>query len=181
MSLGGAYILTILVIEALLPEPVPDWLELANAILLFTIITALATHLLAVKEDNLLLRVTAVGAPEENDRSTLATAVITAMEESRAYATEGLTIDALAQQLACQPYQLRQVINGELGQRNFNTFINGYRVAEVARRITEDAYRDTPLLTLALDAGFRSLAPFNRAFREQFGVTPSAYRRSNST
>lgn len=177
VSLVGAYMLIILVIEALLPEPVPDWLELANALLLLAIVTALAVHLLAVKEDNLLLAVTRVDAPREDDRSALAQSVIAAMEDSRTYAIEGLTIDALARELACQPYQLRQVINGELGQRNFNTFINGYRVAEVARRLTEDQFRDTPLLTLALDAGFRSLAPFNRAFREHYGVTPSEYRK----
>ncbi len=177
VALAGAYILLILVAEALLPEPVPDWLELANAALLLGVVTALAVHLLAVNDDNLLRRVTAVEAPAARDRSPLAQAVLAAMEESRAYATEGLTIDGLARELDCQPYQLRRVINGELGQRNFNTFVNGYRVAEVARRLTQEQYRDTPLLTLALDAGFRSLAPFNRSFREEFGVTPSEYRR----
>ncbi|NND68497.1 MAG: helix-turn-helix transcriptional regulator [Halioglobus sp.] len=178
VALAGGYILVVLVVEALIPEPMPDWLELANAVLLLAVVTALAVHLLAVNENNLLLRVTAVGTPTASDRSPLAQAVLTAMEESRAYAAEGLTIDALANTLGCQPYQLRQVINGELGQRNFNTFINGYRVAEVARRLTQEQYSDTPLLTLALDAGFRSLAPFNRSFREQYGVTPSEYRRA---
>lgn len=176
VALAGAYMLVILVVEALLPEPVPHWLELANAVLLLTAMTALAVHLLAVRRDNLLLRVTAA-APTPAGRSPLAQAVLAAMEESRAYATEGLTIDGLARELDCQPYQLRRVINGELGQRNFNTFVNGHRVAEVARRLTQEQYRDTPLLTLALDAGFRSLAPFNRAFRDRFGMTPSEYRR----
>lgn len=180
VSLAGTYMLVILVVEALLPEPVPDWLELANAVLLLGVVTALAVHLLALNTDNVLLRVTAVEAPNHCERSPLAQAVLTAMEESRAYAQEGLTIDGLANSLDCQGHQLRQVINGELGQRNFNTFVNSYRVAEVARRITQDQYRDTPLLTLALDAGFRSLAPFNRSFREQFGVTPSDYRRSQN-
>lgn len=181
VSLAGAYILVILMVEALLPEAVPDWLELANAVLLLGVVTALALHLLAVNEDNVLLRVTAVAAPAASGRSPLAQAVLTAMTESRAYAQEGLTIAGLARTLECQPHQLRQVINGELGQRNFNTFINGYRVAEVAERLTQDRYRDTPLLTLALDAGFRSLAPFNRSFREQYGVTPSEYRRSQGS
>ena len=30
--------------------------------------------------------------------------------------------------------------------------------------------------TIALDAGFGSLGPFNRAFREAEGMTPSEYR-----
>ena len=179
VTLAGGYIAIILVVEAWLPEPVPDWLELANAVLLFGVVTALAVHLLAVSEDNVLLRVTRVEAPAETERSPLALAVVAAMENERAYAEDGLTIDGLAHTLQCQPYQLRQVINGELGQRNFNAFINSYRVTEIASRLTQEQYRDTPLLTLALDAGFRSLAPFNRSFREHFGVTPSAYRRKN--
>jgi AraC-like DNA-binding protein len=33
------------------------------------------------------------------------------------------------------------------------------------------------VLTIALDAGFSSLGPFNRAFKAETGVTPSEYRR----
>ena len=34
-----------------------------------------------------------------------------------------------------------------------------------------------PILTIAMDAGFQSLGPFNRAFKAQTGVTPSEFRR----
>jgi AraC-like DNA-binding protein len=34
-----------------------------------------------------------------------------------------------------------------------------------------------PILTIALDAGFQSLGPFNRAFKAQTGMTPSEFRR----
>jgi AraC-like DNA-binding protein len=34
-----------------------------------------------------------------------------------------------------------------------------------------------PILTIALDAGFSSLGPFNRTFRQVTGTTPTAYRR----
>jgi AraC-like DNA-binding protein len=34
-----------------------------------------------------------------------------------------------------------------------------------------------PILTIALDAGFQSLGPFNRAFKSQAGMTPSEFRR----
>ncbi|MEL6213465.1 MAG: AraC family transcriptional regulator, partial [Pseudomonadota bacterium] len=34
----------------------------------------------------------------------------------------------------------------------------------------------TPVLTIAMDAGFSSLAPFNRAFKNEIGKTPTAYR-----
>jgi AraC-like DNA-binding protein len=34
-----------------------------------------------------------------------------------------------------------------------------------------------PVLTIALDAGFSSLGPFNRAFKAETGMTPSEFRR----
>ncbi len=34
-----------------------------------------------------------------------------------------------------------------------------------------------PVLTIAMDAGFQSLGPFNRAFKADTGLTPSEYRR----
>jgi AraC-like DNA-binding protein len=37
-----------------------------------------------------------------------------------------------------------------------------------------------PVLTIALDAGFSSLGPFNRAFKADTGLTPTEYRRLNS-
>jgi AraC-like DNA-binding protein len=39
-----------------------------------------------------------------------------------------------------------------------------------------NAGRTDDLLTLALDAGFKSKASFNRAFRAILGVSPSTYR-----
>jgi AraC-like DNA-binding protein len=35
------------------------------------------------------------------------------------------------------------------------------------------------VLTIALEVGYGSIGPFNRAFKERFGVTPTAYRRQN--
>ena len=35
-----------------------------------------------------------------------------------------------------------------------------------------------PIVTIALDAGFQSLGPFNRAFKAQTGMTPSEFRRA---
>ncbi len=33
-----------------------------------------------------------------------------------------------------------------------------------------------PILTIALDLGYGSIGPFNRAFKAAVGVPPSAYR-----
>jgi AraC-like DNA-binding protein len=89
---------------------------------------------------------------------------------------EGMTIAKLAAQLGEQEYRLRRLINGQLGYRNFATFLNGYRLAEVRSALGDQTQKDVSILTIALDAGFGSLGPFNRAFRDAEGMTPSTYR-----
>ena len=36
----------------------------------------------------------------------------------------------------------------------------------------------SPILTIAMDSGFQSIGPFNRAFKAATGQTPTEYRRS---
>jgi AraC-like DNA-binding protein len=110
----------------------------------------------------------------------LTTRLQTHMTTERAYRDETLTIAALAAQLGEQEYRLRRLINGQLGYRNFATFLNGYRLAEVKAALIDPSQKDVPILTIALDAGFGSLGPFNRAFREVEGMTPSAYRAAST-
>ncbi len=108
--------------------------------------------------------------------SPLAEKLMTFMNYERVYRTEGLTIAVLAAQIGEQEYRLRRLINGELGFRNFTAFLNSYRLEEVRSALCDPAQKDVPILTIAIDAGFGSLGPFNRAFREAEGMTPSEYR-----
>jgi AraC-like DNA-binding protein len=50
----------------------------------------------------------------------------------------------------------------------------------VRAALVDPARRDLPVLTLALDAGFQSIGPFNRAFKAATGLTPTEFRRKNS-
>lgn len=94
-----------------------------------------------------------------------------------AYREMGLTIGVLAGQLEQPEYRLRKVINSGLGYRNFNEFLNRYRIREAADRLASKAGADVPVLTIALDVGFRSLSAFNKAFKDQLEMTPTAWRR----
>jgi AraC-like DNA-binding protein len=98
------------------------------------------------------------------------------MAREMAHRDETLSIAKLAQQLGEQEYRLRRTINQQLGHRNFTSFLNGYRLAEVKAALSDPTQKDVPIITIALDAGFGSLGPFNRAFREAEGMTPSAFR-----
>lgn len=96
-----------------------------------------------------------------------------AMTEDRLYRREGLTLAALAEALGMPDAALRSLINQELGYRNFNDFLHHYRLQEAAARLVAE---DLPILTIALECGYGSIGPFNRAFRQRLGMTPSEFR-----
>ena len=113
--------------------------------------------------------------PEADDTLLLARLDVE-MRRERLYRQDGLTITAVAARLGVPEYRLRRAINQGLGARNFNAYLNGFRLGEAREALADPAQRDVPVLTIALDAGFGSVAPFNRAFRESAGCTPSEFR-----
>lgn len=98
------------------------------------------------------------------------------MEVKKAYLETNLTIEKLAKRLGTTPHKLRFVINGTLGHRHFSAYLNAHRVEEVKLAFEDPLKAGVPILTLAFEAGFNSLSPFNRAFKEFVGLTPSQYR-----
>lgn len=103
--------------------------------------------------------------------------LLAVMEQDRAYRDYGLSISELARRVGLPEYQLRALINGALGYRNFSAFLNSYRLAEARQALSDPDEARTPVLTIAMDAGYQTLSTFNRAFKASEGVTPSAYRR----
>jgi AraC-like DNA-binding protein len=94
-----------------------------------------------------------------------------------AFREPGLTITALAEALDAPEHKLRALINRQMGYRNFSAFLNQHRIAEAKSKLSERDLVDMPVLTIAMDLGYNSLATFNRAFKSQTGQTPSEYRR----
>ena len=102
------------------------------------------------------------------------------MEKEQAYREPSLTIVSLARVLGVGQHKLRSLINTQLGFANFSQFLNHYRIAEVKQAFADPSKMETPILTLAMDAGFTSLSPFNRAFKDATGLTPSAFRKAHA-
>jgi AraC-like DNA-binding protein len=178
--------------------PGTQWppLALANAAGLLAITLAFAVALIAVNPDGGILslpvaaasqsppaaqpvarRGTSLAAVERDEDGALLALLRRAMEHDRLYRAEGLSIGSLATKLGAPEHRLRRLINRQLGYRNFNAFLNGYRLADVTSALADPAQEAVPILTIALDAGFQSLGPFNRAFKAETGLTPSEFRR----
>lgn len=101
----------------------------------------------------------------------------TLMAKDHVWRETGLSIGGLADRMRMPEYRLRKLINEQLGYRNFTAFLNEYRLAAAAERLADSAQARTPILTIALDIGWASIGPFNRAFRARFNMTPSDYRQ----
>ncbi|UAB79536.1 AraC family transcriptional regulator [Erythrobacter sp. SCSIO 43205] len=99
-----------------------------------------------------------------------------AMEDGT-YKSPGLTIAKLSEELDVPEHRLRALINRRLGHRNFSAFLNRYRIAEAKGMLASSDHVDLPILTIAMDLGYNSLPPFNRAFRQETGKSPSEYRK----
>ena len=131
----------------------------------------------AVPVQSLTDGVRAPASPAGPDAALL-TALRKLIDHDKVYREPDLSIASLAKKLDIPEYRLRRLINEQLGHRNFSAFINGYRLAEAETALGDPAQADVPILTIALDAGFGSIGPFNRAFKAHTGLTPSEYRRA---
>lgn len=101
-------------------------------------------------------------------------ALTKAMETDRLFLDPELTVDKVGQHTQLSPKLISAVLNQHL-HRNFNSFINEYRVDEVKRRLLNPAYEHLTLTGIAFECGFNSQATFQRTFKQLSGVSPGEY------
>ena len=114
-------------------------------------------------------------APKEEVENPVIAQIRQLMGADRFYANYDVTLDVMAQQLKLPAHRLRPIINQQMGFKNFNQFLNSFRIAEASERLLTE--QELPILTIALDTGFKSLSAFNKAFKDTHGRTPSEFRR----
>jgi AraC-like DNA-binding protein len=115
-------------------------------------------------------------APTGSDLAQWKARVEQCMAADRPWLDSTLTLANLARRLGCSPATLSGIINSGF-DRNFNDFINGYRVRAVQEALAT-RHGDQTVLALALDHGFNAKSTFNRAFRKETGRTPTEYLAS---
>jgi AraC-like DNA-binding protein len=106
------------------------------------------------------------------------------MDADQIYLNPELKLDELSARLNLPVKSVSSLLNQHIG-KNFNDFVNGYRVEEVKKRLINPAANRFTIASIALDCGFNSLATFQRCFKQVTGVTPSQYinefKTDNST
>ena len=156
----------------------PDGIQPFLTLLLFVVTAAFTVSLISIRKGLFAEPLTASPAPvgSLSAAERLEIGRLRALMDEGAYLSPGLTIGSLAAMMDVPEHRLRRLINKQLGYRNFATFINDHRITEARRRLADSALAREQITVLAYDLGFASLAPFNRAFRERTGMSPSEFR-----
>jgi AraC-like DNA-binding protein len=90
----------------------------------------------------------------------------------------GASVAQLARLAAIPEHRLRRLVNRGMGYRNFRELVNDARVEEARKRLADPDRVREQVLNLSWDLGYDSLAPFNRAFRERTGQSPTEFRKA---
>ena len=97
------------------------------------------------------------------------------MESEKAFADEDLALGDLAAELSISLHQLSQILNEKLN-KNFNLFVNEYRIKESKKLLIEEP--DRTVLSISAAAGFNSITTFNTVFSKLTGISPRQYRKN---
>ena len=96
------------------------------------------------------------------------------MQEEKLYLQPELNLSDIVNRLKTNISILSGVVNSAFG-KNFNDFVNEYRVNEFKERIYLPENKNITLLGIAFDCGFNSKATFNRAFKKFTGKSPKDF------
>lgn len=161
-----------------LSGPFPSWLGLLHALALLSLAGLFALWLTAPRPE---LFAALADAPQPR-ADLLSSAELIELDRLKAAIAGGiclepeLSLPALGARIAVPEHRLRRLIAKGLGYRNFAAFLNDHRVEEAKRRLADPGRAREQIAAIAFDLGYASLAPFNRAFRQIAGTTPSEYR-----
>jgi AraC-like DNA-binding protein len=97
------------------------------------------------------------------------------MEEEKAFADEELTLKNLASELDITAHQLSEILNEKL-KKNFNSFVNEYRIREAKIMLIDEPERS--VLSIGIAVGFNSHTTFCTAFSRLAGCSPAQYRKT---
>ena len=100
------------------------------------------------------------------------------MEEEKVFRNPDLTLPNLAKMLSISRCMLSKIIN-DYYKMNFYDYINKYPIEEVKKLLLDPERSYITIMAIAAEAGFKSKASFNRAFKKFTLMTPSQYKNEN--
>lgn len=87
-----------------------------------------------------------------------------------------ITLDDIATHASVSRFHMARAFESATGQ-SVMRYVRSRRLTEAARALANGA---PDILSVALDAGYSSHEAFTRAFSQQFGLTPQAFREQKN-
>ncbi len=103
-----------------------------------------------------------------------------ALEADKLFNDSMLSLRSLSDHTRISTNNISQAINQSL-KCNFFDFINGFRVKEAMMQLKQSGEDKIPVLEIAHAVGFNSKSTFNAAFKRHCGLTPTEYRRQQTS
>jgi adenylate cyclase len=100
--------------------------------------------------------------------------LITHLAEVKSYLNSDLSLRSLASELDIHPNHLSWILNNSIG-KNFNEFINQYRIEAFKAIATNPNNSHLTIEGLAYESGFNSKTVFNTSFKKETGLTPKQF------
>jgi len=100
------------------------------------------------------------------------------LNEDKRYLAPNLKMIDLANELNVSEYKISRAIRHHFSAPNFNYFINSLRIEHAKNLLEQPDSQHWPILVIAMESGFSSLATFNRVFKAQLGYAPNKHRKS---
>lgn len=97
-----------------------------------------------------------------------------------AYREVGLTTEILADRLGVHRNALSHAINCVTGG-NFNAYINGFRIKEAVRIISQTSHKELYIDELYGQVGFGNRTSFYRSFKQLTGLSPIEFQKSKNS
>jgi AraC-like DNA-binding protein len=131
------------------------------------------------KQENLPQNTTETGLANgsklaETDMNNWKNKIMQAMDNDKLYLNSELTLSDIAQKIGINTSIASSVINTAFG-KNFNDFVNEYRVNLFTEKINNPQFQHLSLLGIAFECGFNSKATFNRAVKKITNRVPSDF------
>ncbi|MEP0134086.1 MAG: helix-turn-helix domain-containing protein [Eudoraea sp.] len=116
---------------------------------------------------------------KKNDNEWLYNKISELVINDKLYLESDLSLSSLSKLVGKSTQNTSEVIN-QYAKRNFNDFINYYRIQDAKRMLLDVTTKNYTISTIAFDAGFSTLSSFNSAFKKFEGTTPSLYKKRGS-
>ncbi|TRY32155.1 helix-turn-helix domain-containing protein [Aliiglaciecola sp. M165] len=187
VGVAGLLVIFVMAAEIIYSGNTPNGLKLATLLTMMFIALVVSFWMMVANPDGFIQAIDEVGLTQQRfhpksenisviDQQWLDT-LKNCMEKEEYYKNNDLTIRSLADNIDIPEHHLRRLINQHLGFRNFNDYLNRFRIKEASVRLTDPEQARLPITTIAIESGYSSLTTFNKAFKAINEMTPTEYRR----